>query len=414
MMEKHFKLLYKAKKAGVMHVELKVRHYIIENIWHNVNNYELVFELCIVQNERLQLVSSDDIPEKATYFIPIGNAYYAFKDYPKAIFYYNKVLEEKSNTRNEYPKQSARNGMGLSYRYGYDDFDRSDSCFYAIIEASEYLIGNEYPSYVWVGIAEGNIGINMMLRQEYDRAIPLLKSSMEKMVQHHDYAFASGPAINLADIYLKKGNLSEAKRYIDLANDYQSKMPREGRMSKIYEVMSKYYSAMGNVALSMDFMDSTLKANKQHEEKFNAMLLLRMEQKELAQRQNELIQEKKLRQHAQFRFLILVVAFIVISVLLAFLFLLYRRKRAAYQVLVRKSQQWAMADVKTGRAPSQPDNVKTEHAPSLPNDSDEPEPNTKKNPPDEVDFMIMNEIEQLMTEEKLYRDISLSVDSLAQ
>ena len=380
-------LLKKTIRANTPQLELMVRQKIIDYYWIFFNNYEAAFELYTIQNERLLNISSDDIPEKVNYYINIADAYISFKDYPKAISYYNKVLEDKVNIRNQYSKQHARNGIGLSSCNGYNDLDRSDSCFRSMMNVV-FHPENKIISEVWDGIAEGNIGYNMLLRGEYDNAIPLLKSSIEKVLKGNDYAFASGPAIDLADIYLRKGKLPEAKYYIDLAKKYYDIMQREGRLPRIYEVQSNYYAAAGNSRLSMAYLDSTLQANKQYEKQFNTTLLLRMEQKESAQQQQELANEKKMRRNIQIRLLIITGGFTIISILLVLLYFLYRKQKDAYRELVRKSQEWAQVQL-------------------------EKEHRTQNNTPDEIDLSLMKEIERLMNEEKIYKDNTLSVDSLS-
>jgi AraC-like DNA-binding protein len=169
-----------------------------------------------------------------------------------------------------------------------------------------------------------------------------------------------------------------------MARDYYKKMPRDGRLPRIYEVMSKYYAVIGNTTLSTAYIDSTLAANRQYEEQFNAMILLRMEQKESALQQQELLHEKEKRQQLQLRLLIISVGFIIISTLLGLLFFFYRRNRAAYRVLVRKSQEWA--ETKT----------------------------VQHDQPLETDLALMTAIERFMSEKKPYKEASLSVEALAQ
>ena len=397
-------LLEQTKKKNFTSLELIVRQKIIDYYWIYFKNYESAFELYAIQDKLLQTVSFDDFPEKSNYFRLIADAFYEFKDWPRAIFYFNMVLEEKDNINNDFSKQHARNGIGLSYHYGYNDLDRSDSCFYSIMQVEYVDPRNEYYRDNWNGIAEGNLGYNMLLRGEYGKAISLLLSSIEKMLRYGDYAYASGPAVNLADIYLKEGNMSEAKYYLDMAREYYQKMPRNGRLPRIYEVLSKYYTAIGNTKLSMAYMDSTLKANRQYEEQFNTMLLLRMEQKESTQRQQELIKEKEIRQQIQHQLLIFIIAFIIILVLLGLLYVFYRRKQAAYRSLVRKSQEWAQVQTEIVE-PVQLEE-RTDSAEAL-------KDAVQIGIPDETDLSIIKAIEQLMLGEKRYKDYSLSIDSLA-
>jgi len=396
LLKKAFELLEKIKKADLPQLELMLRQKIIDYYWIYFKNYEAAFEQYAIQSERLKKISSNDVPEKAIYYFPIADAHYYFKDYANAILYYDKILEEQETVSNHGSQQHAKNGLGLCYRDAYNDLDRSDYYSLALMQVQYFGNEVELSNEIWNGIAEGNIGYNMFLREDYDQAIPLLKSSLEKMTKYDDYAYATGPAINLASIYLKQENNVEAKYYLDLAQDYFNKMPRNGMLPRIYEVWSRYYAATKNTKLSMAYMDSTLQANKAYEEEFNAILLLRMNQKESAKQQQELIREKEMRREMQMRLLTLSGGFIIISVLSALLFILYRRKREAYRGLVRKSQEWAQIN----REIVEPDLIT--------------EPQKQTLPPDDIDLLLMKDIEKLMSEEKLYADVALSVDLLAQ
>ena len=399
-----FALLEKAKRANLPQLELKVRHAIILNYWQYIKNYELAFEQCAIQEEQLQKISSEDIPEKAIYYVPIANAHFFFKDYPKAISYFEKILNEPESVHNYVSKQHARNGMGLCYR-AYNDFDRSDSYFRTIMETVCLRSEDEYLRDNWNGIAEGNIGRNMLFRGEYDKAIPLLKSSIEKMLKYNDFAYASGPAINLADIYLKKGDIVTAKRYINLSIDYYAKMQRDDRLARIYKTMSKYYAAIGNIKLSMAYMDSTLAEHKKFEEQFNALQLIRVEQRNhllIQKLKDEQLNIEKIRSAGYRRGLIIAITglFLIGGVLVLYL-ILYRKKQAAYRELVRKSQEWAQVKTET----IEPEQI---------NMAEQTEQEKQNDIPDEVDVLIIKTIEQLMRVEKIFKDKSLSVDSLSQ
>jgi len=337
------KLLEKAEKANIRYLELIVRQSIIDYWWSRapVKNYELVFEQYTVQEKRIEDISSDDIPEKARYYVHIGNAYYSFSEYPKAMYYFRLALKEKDKEENRGWKLHAYNGMGLCYS-ALGDYDRSDSCFDAIIH-TKLLAENESDRNEWSGIIAGNIGNNMVMRGELDKAALLFKSSVERMLKTTDCAFVSESAVDLASVLLKKGNLKEAKYYIDLAvaNHFKPLTPRNNPL--FYETLSKYYLATGNEKSGIVYMDSMLSAKKQDEEQFNAMLLLRMEQKEATKQQQELVREKEKRQQTQHRLLALFFGFIVITGLLWYVFVLYRRKQTAYRELVRKSQEWAQS-----------------------------------------------------------------------
>jgi AraC-like DNA-binding protein len=377
-------LLEKAKKASVPYLELMIRQEIIDYYW-TAQNYEFAFELYAVQLERLEYISSEDVPEKVHYYQKAADAYCFFKNYPKAISYYCMVLEEKDNIRSQHSKQHARNGLGLCYRLGYNALDRSDSCFLALMHIV-FQPENGYLTEMWDAIAEGSIGHNMYLRKDYDKAIPLLKNSINKMLKYGDYGFSTGPAVNLADIYLKTGDIAESKRYIDLATDYYHKEPRDGHLFRIYEVKSKYFATIGNKKLSMAYMDSTLEAKEKYNDRFNTMLLLHIEQKELTKQQQQLIREKEKHKQTQMQLLFLAMGFVVIVGLLGLVLFFYRRKRTAYRELVRKSQQWAK------------------------NEKEVVLDNSLKN----VDQQLFDQLQQFFQHEFLYRDSTMNVEKIAQ
>ena len=404
MLKDMFTLLEKAKKANLTYLELRCRHSIIEYYRYYIRNYELAFEQCLIQEKQLQNVSYDDIPEKALYHVQIVYGYYTFKDYPKVVAYFEKLLQDEVNIRNQQLSNIVNNTLGLIYRNGFHDLNRSDSCFQNIIRRTPYLYGdeyvndkwntleeNEYNRDNWNGVAEGNLGYNLILRERDDEAIPLLRGSMEKMLRYDDYGYTSGVAVNLAGIYLRKGETAEAKRYIDKAVDYNAISSRDGRLALIYETLSRYYTLMGDAKSGIDYMDLMLEEKKRDEEQFNATLLLRIEQKESATRQRELEQETVKRRHTQTLLIILSFGIVSIFGLLGWVFVLFRTKSAAYRELVRKSQEWAYAKATTG----------------------ESENTDRKNDVDETDRLLFDQFQQTLQDNCLYRESALSIEEVA-
>jgi YesN/AraC family two-component response regulator len=97
---------------------------------------------------------------------------------------------------------------------------------------------------------------------------------------------------------------------------------------------------------------------------------------------------------------------------------LYRKKKTAYRELVRKSQEWAAVDTdkietQYDKIETQYDKIETQYIASL-QQTDEQEEEIQNVPPDNIDFSIMNDIEKLITEEKLYLDSALTLESLSK
>jgi AraC-like DNA-binding protein len=396
-------LLDRTQKTKTLPIELLVRWKMIDFYFNKVNNYELAFEQCAIQDKKLQTVTSENFPDKAHFYLQIANNYFLFKDFPTAIFYFKKILEEKETAINQFSQQNARNGIGLSYL----QTNQPDSAEYYFLAMKQVIyLNDKNESYhdIFDAMADGNTGAVMLSRNEYDKAIPFFESSFAKALKSNDNSFAGARAADIANIYLKKENLQETKRYIDLAITYRNKTRSPRSNDFFYEVLSKYYAATGDTKQSIIYMDMMLTEKKKIEEQFNTTLLLRMEQQELMLHQREFEQESAKRQQAQRLLIVLGVGLIIICCLSGYMLILYRRKRKAYRELVRKSQEWAQVSTEIVEQVSMHDLVED-------NDTDNCEKPNKL--PDETDFSIMKVIEKLMSDEKLYTDISLTLDILA-
>jgi AraC-like DNA-binding protein len=381
-------LLEQTEKANITFLELAVRQEIIEYYWYRLNNFEQAFELYKIQEALLEQVSEADIPEKAFYYVNLGNAYYYFKDYGKAIIYFNKALEldEQDNTRTLHARQHARNGLGLSYRNFDSNLDRSDSCFLAILQNSNPTQFDLYFNEIWTGIAQANLGDNFMLKEDYDQAIPLFTSSLELMIKHVDYAFSTGPSVQLANIYLIKREITRAKHYVDLSQRLYSITSPERDRTLYYQTLSKYYTTLGNITLSMAYMDSTLAEKNKQEKKFNALLLMRVQQRQHLSEQNrkeDQLHAEKIRSNGYKNNLIITfIALLLIGGVLVRYFILYRKKQAAYHELVRKSQEWASV--------------------------------TTIETPDDVDKLLFEQLNELMNTNMIYKDPEVTLESTAK
>ena len=408
-LEKLLNLLEKAERANIVPLELLFRHrVIVDHYWHSPLNYELAFELYIIQAEQLKNVSVKDIPEKTEYYMNIAKAYHFFRDYTQAMIYYKKILEEERNVCfSVSPRLHARNGLGLIYRAA-NDFERSNSYFLAILESDDIRQHGYGFENIWIAIAEGSLGHNYFLLGEYDKAIPLLKSSIDRSLADRDYAHLSGVLATLAQLYISKGNAAEAKRYVDLARKYHDIAPRGRTLLQIYEVLSRYYAITGNARLAIAYMDSVSMENRRLDDQFSALQLLRANQRHhlLEQRlKEEQLKAETIRSSGYRRSLVIAItALLLIGGILIRYFLLYRKKRAAYQKLVSKSQAWAQVYTEIAEPD---DTIELDDA----TDFDEEE---YSNLPDDIDLSIMKDIEKLMQTDKLYKDYTFSLDSLAQ
>jgi len=406
--QKGHELITKALEANIPHLACLIRNNLINYYWR-FKNFELALELCDNQDHQLQEFSADEIPEQITHYTQIGVIYYSFKDYANALLFLDKALKKSTNDNinNQWDKQAVLNTIGLIYRNGFHDYDRSDAYFRAILETVYLAETDEHNRHIYDGIAEGNLGRNMILRGNYEKAIPLLKNSLEKMTKAGDYCYATGPANGLVACYLEKGDLKTVEHYLDILADFFAINPT-CNTALYYENLSKYFAAVGNIPLSRVYMDSTLAVIRRQEAEYTAMHILRVEQRKHLSEQRlkeEQLHAEKIKNSGYKRsLLITLVASLLIAGGLFRYLALYRKKKIAYNELVIKSQEWAQV---------YPAMHETDPPGEWP-DNNDPFEQVNDFSFDETDFSAMKEIERLMTEDKIYTNSSLSTELIAQ
>ena len=177
----------------------------------NMRLYELAFETSVQLCKSIENMPDTIYPNKETCYYDIAEKYYHFKEYDSAIVWYNKTFDVNSYKQNIL---NIYNGLGLCY-CSLNNLGMSNFYFNKMLSFSSdsgVLISD-----IWYGIAKGNLGYNLYLEEKYDEAIPLLEFSLKTMIRHEDFAFASGTAIDLANIYLKKKSMQKAYSYGNMA-----------------------------------------------------------------------------------------------------------------------------------------------------------------------------------------------------
>lgn len=269
---------------------------------------------------------------------------------------------------------------------------------------------------VWEGIAKGNIGYNYYLRNDPDTALLWLIPAINSITRGNDYAFVSHRAIDVANIYLKKNNSECAKKYIDIALDYHNKTRITQKDSQLYDILTRYYTFIGEKNVAAEYLDSLIVAQKKENEDFSGLVLRRVEQQLRTTDQKMHEQALNMEQHrSQMYFhaiLFISGTLIIIFTLLILVLFFYRRKRNAYRELVLRGQTWAGIDI------LQENQMKgTEKIDSKSGETDKAEEYIILETsilPEESDKIIMEEVDKIITEKKLYKHLDLTLDILAR
>ncbi|WP_455586605.1 helix-turn-helix domain-containing protein [Bacteroides sp.] len=410
-------LAARAGKQGFPLLQIFILYQAAEGYRVFVEDYEQAFDCYLEAAAMLDSVTTKEFPPRPHIYNEIANLYYNFGEYNDAIKYFQKVTLDPDASDNYYGSlNSAINGIALSYRNGYADYERSDSCFTYLLER---VRTNEQDRTVWEGITEANIGYNFYLRGEPDIALSWLVPGIGKITRPNDFKFVSNRMVDVANIFLEKGKRETAKKYIDMALEYYAHTRIPKKESRLYEVLTRYYTMTGNSKTAAAYLDSTLAAKNKETESFSGLVLQRIEQR-LRVADQKLLKQQIDAEHAQsqmylYTTILTGVALVIILVLLGLTLFYYRRKRNAYRELVRHSQQWAGIEIPITAEQTEPEELQpivVEE--TVCNDKRTTMVTETELSADNHDEMIMAEVEKAMIERKVYKRIDLTLDVLAK
>ena len=294
-----------------------------EQYWRIDENYQLAFECHFKNIEVSKLLTEDVYPEKMSDYAKIGAAFYAFKEYSKAIIYLKQGLQYKPPYKLAPIQSDIRNTIGLYYQKT-GNLDSSDYFFNQVLQ-NETLRHEE-----WRGIAMGNMGYNQYLRGNFAKAIPLLEQDIAIAAKYNNPEFANKSIIWLGEIYVKQNNIAKAAQMADEARQYIVSKDLFEQYQFLFPLLSKLYSVKGDLAKGQQYLDSALWAKDSVERKFSAMQLARAQQKIEAEEQ----QYKVSKLEADKRNKIL-----QRNVLIGFLVLLFVLALYIYRLIKRRHKQ---------------------------------------------------------------------------
>jgi len=318
-------LFEEATKIGFKQLLPRITRCRAEYYWNDVGNYELGFEAYDRLNAMLPDLPITIYPDKAFDFFAMGNAYYTFKDYPKALSYFKQILSLPSKSRTGYFKFQSYNTLGLIYQTT-GHLDLSDQYFLALRKIKE-----KKRDTFWMAIIDGNLGYNQYLRNQFDKAIPLFKNDIEQAVKHGDWGLASGSSMWLSNVYLKQQRYVDAEAQIMLSKQYVEKSQQYQRRAHLYPLLNKLYAMKGNMKLASLYLDSALVVRDSVDRKFNALKLLRAQQKLSNEKRQKAISELENKQKIREIQRNTIIVLLVIAILFFIYYYRVQRKKHLLQ-----------------------------------------------------------------------------------
>ncbi|MBB4037946.1 AraC-like DNA-binding protein/Tfp pilus assembly protein PilF [Dysgonomonas hofstadii] len=358
--------------------------------------YARAFKQIYSMDKALQNVSDEEFPLKEAISFRIGEAYFFFKDYNKAMPYLRKAMVP-SKLYIDRTNLKAINTVGIYYSLK-GKIDSSDYYFRLAYNSSDKVKSRT----IYDGIALTNLGYNLIKKKRYDEAIPYFRAGFAYMLDKNAYKSASDVAVGLAQCYFGKGDMRKAGQLIDSSLIYIEKSGNNDLYKSLYPLMCEYYIKTGDKAMATAYMDSTIAFNERYLNKYNSTHIMRAEQ-ELFEAENN-AQSEELRYQKEIyneRFLYGVLIIMFISLGLVVFIILYRRNRNAYRALVQKNQDWASSTATVFEKVDVP--VKNIDVGKDLEDE-----------PAAEDVMLMKEVHELIKTEKVFKELDLTLESLSK
>jgi AraC-like DNA-binding protein len=360
----------------------------------NHRQYDRAFKYAAVLLEKMKNMDDSDYFKRRETYFHIGNAYYIFRDYQRAVACFRIAMQEGERLFFDRSGLRAKETMAKYYA-SVSQLDSSDFYYRALYHSPEQV--RFRPMYDFVAIQ--GLANNCIKRGEYGRALALLQKFHPEILKTKNSTYIATNTYLLGICYLETERLDMAKTMIDSmrimlikSKQYTTLYPRmakeiDFRLKDLYDLMSRYHKITGNHELEYAYRDSVYIIEREEREERNTLTILRAEQ-ELFETEQRLAGEQI--RTSNYRLAVISTAFILM--LTAFLIFIHfnRKMRKAYRQLVRKNIEWAATK----------NNVINEPVSEISN-------NAREND-------IMNSIYKLFENERIYTDVNFSLTKLAQ
>ena len=182
----------------------------------------------------------------------LAGCYYRFGEYKEAIRYLKKTLLLPSwwNTLIYFP--SINNTIALCYQH-LIQYDSAATWYHKSYDAAAV-----YKDSFYMALANGNLGATYYAQQKYDEALPLVEADYKESNRAGEKGSAINAALTLTAIYIKKGQLALAKKYMDSSRQFVLTNRDVTQLKKWYENLYQFSKVNGDYKGAGIYGDSLL------------------------------------------------------------------------------------------------------------------------------------------------------------
>jgi len=175
--------------------------------------------------------------------------YYQFGEFKAALEYIKEQAKLPAFWNELFYFPSLDNTIALCYQ----QLNQYDSA--AIWYEKSYKEAAYYKDSFYMTLANGNLGYSYYLQKQYDRALPLMLADYAGSMKAGEWGSAVNAANAIAGIYLKKGQLNEATKFMYATRDYTFSTRSPALLKNWYENfynLSLAKKDYGNISLYTD------------------------------------------------------------------------------------------------------------------------------------------------------------------
>jgi tetratricopeptide (TPR) repeat protein len=228
------------------------------------------FNMMLKAQKTFETIGFENIPEVGQYIYQLGNNYYIFEDYAKALKYLNLSRAYPSYIKNV--NISKLNSVGMVYQKQ-KNYIPSKQVFTEAIE-----LAKKYNDSTWIGIASGNYGYTVSLQGNHKEAIAylLLDYDLNHINEPKNTAIT---ALYLANSYIQTGDYKSAAHYLQKGLELEGNINDPVFYKHYYGVTSKYFAAGGNYNMAYKYADSAIAFKDSLKAIFNSNILASAERR---------------------------------------------------------------------------------------------------------------------------------------
>ncbi len=170
----------------------------------------------------------------------IGNVYFEYKDYPRAIEYFHKSLDYLGGMRSNFLGEAINsNLLGESWLY----MGNADSAMYYMIRS--YDANMKIGSNLGKGICYNGFGLIYKKKKEYKKAITAFNKAIDFFESPSDIYYIAMGHFNLGETYLDMNQLKKAEFHLNMANELSDQIGNKSFAVEALMQLAFLYNKLG-------------------------------------------------------------------------------------------------------------------------------------------------------------------------